>query len=51
MLKVITAAAIAALMLTGCNTMKGMGEDVSSAGHAVTNTAATTQDKMTQDKM
>lgn len=46
MLKVITAAAIAALMLTGCDTMKGMGEDVSSAGNAVTGAATTTQDKM-----
>jgi predicted small secreted protein len=46
MLKVIAAAAFATLLLTGCNTMKGMGEDVSSAGHAVTGSAAATQDNM-----
>lgn len=46
MLKIIAATAIATLMLTGCNTIKGMGEDVSSAGHVVTGTAANTQDKM-----
>lgn len=46
MLKVIAAAALATLMLTGCNTMKGMGQDVSSAGNAVSGAAATTQDKM-----
>jgi hypothetical protein len=36
MLKVIAAAAIATLMLTGCNTVKG---------HVVTGTAADTQTK------
>jgi predicted small secreted protein len=44
MLKVITAAAFATLLLTGCNTVKGMGEDVSSAGHVVTGAAAETQE-------
>jgi predicted small secreted protein len=43
MLKIIAAAAFATLLLTGCNTMKGMGEDVSSAGHVVTGTAANAQ--------
>ena len=46
MIKIIAAAALATLMLTGCNTMKGAGEDVSGAGHVVTGTAAATQDKM-----
>jgi predicted small secreted protein len=30
-----------ASMLTACNTTAGAGEDVSSAGHAVTNSAET----------
>lgn len=34
-----------AVVLTGCNTFKGFGKDVSKAGDAVTNTAET-QDKM-----
>ena len=29
----------AALSLAGCNTVKGAGQDVSSAGHAVSDTA------------
>jgi entericidin B len=29
----------AATLLTGCNTTAGAGEDVSAAGHAVTNSA------------
>ncbi|RQL70762.1 entericidin [Acinetobacter pittii] len=35
-----------AVILTGCNTFKGFGQDVSKAGDAVTNTAEKTQDKM-----
>lgn len=35
---VLTACA-AALLAAGCNTIAGMGRDVSAAGHAVTNTA------------
>ena len=46
MIKVITAITFATLMLTGCETMKGAGHDVSSAGHVVTDTAQNTQDKM-----
>jgi len=44
--KVIAVALLTTIVLAGCNTMKGMGQDVSSAGHAVTGAAATTQDKM-----
>jgi predicted small secreted protein len=29
----------ATIMLSGCNTTAGLGQDVSAAGHAVTNTA------------
>ncbi len=46
MTKVIAAVALAAVVLTGCNTMKGFGKDVSKAGDKVTNTAEKTQDKM-----
>lgn len=35
-----------AFVLTGCNTFKGVGKDVSRAGDAVTNTAEKTQNKM-----
>ena len=33
-------------VLAGCNTVKGIGEDVSSAGNAVSNTAEKTQDEI-----
>ncbi len=46
MIKVITAITFVTLMLTGCETMKGMGKDVSSAGNAVTGSATATQEKM-----
>jgi predicted small secreted protein len=36
---VILAAAAAALMVSACNTVAGVGQDVSAAGRAVTNTA------------
>lgn len=34
------------LALTGCNTFKGIGKDVSKAGEAVTDSAEKTQKKM-----
>ena len=45
-MKLITAIALAGLMLTGCNTFKGFGQDVSKAGDKVTDAAADTQKKM-----
>jgi len=36
---VILAAAAAALMVSACNTIAGVGQDVSAAGRAVSNTA------------
>jgi predicted small secreted protein len=36
---VILIAAAASLMVAACNTVEGAGKDVSSAGHAVTDTA------------
>lgn len=46
MSKVIAAIALAAVVLTGCNTIKGFGKDVSKAGDKVSDTATTTQEKM-----
>jgi len=36
---IVLAAVAAALMVASCNTMAGMGKDVSAAGQAVTKTA------------
>lgn len=44
--KILAASIIAAFVLSGCNTFKGVGKDVSSAGNAVTKTAEKTQKKM-----
>ncbi|WP_153905602.1 entericidin A/B family lipoprotein, partial [Acinetobacter baumannii] len=38
MKKVLVASVMVAFVLTGCNTFKGFGQDVSKAGDAVTNT-------------
>jgi len=46
MLKVIAAVTFATIMLAGCETVKGVGKDVSSAGSVVTGTASETQQKM-----
>ena len=46
MKKILVASIMTAFVLTGCNTFKGMGQDVSKAGDAVTKTAEKTQNKM-----
>ena len=46
MKKILAASIMVAFVLTGCNTFKGMGQDVSKAGDAVTKTAEKTQDKL-----
>ena len=46
MKKVIIASLAAMFVLTGCNTFKGLGKDVSSAGNAVTGTAQEVQNKI-----
>ncbi|NHB57626.1 entericidin A/B family lipoprotein [Acinetobacter shaoyimingii] len=46
MKKVLAASLVVAFVLTGCNTFKGMGKDVSKAGDAVSNTAEKTENKM-----
>ena len=46
MKKILAASLIVAFALTGCNTFKGMGKDVSKAGDAVTNTAEKTSEEI-----
>lgn len=46
MKKILAASIITAFVLTGCNTFKGFGKDVSKAGDKVTETAEKTQNKM-----
>ena len=46
MKKILATSLLLTFILTGCNTIKGMGKDVSSAGNAVSNTAEKTQDKI-----
>mgnify|MGYP003616230707 CR=1 FL=1 len=46
MRKVLLASVMVAFVLTGCNTFKGFGQDVSKAGDKVTQTAEKTQNKM-----
>ena len=46
MKKILVASIMVAFVLTGCNTFKGMGQDVSKAGDAVSKTAEKTQNKM-----
>ncbi|WP_032112234.1 entericidin A/B family lipoprotein [Candidatus Paracaedibacter symbiosus] len=40
---------IALLMLSGCNTTQGIGEDLSKAGHAISHAANETGHKMSSD--
>lgn len=46
MKKVLAASLLMAFVLTGCNTFKGVGKDVSKAGDAVTNTAEKTSNEI-----
>ena len=46
MKKLIIASLAAMFVLTGCNTFKGLGQDVSSAGEAVTGGAQDVQNKI-----
>lgn len=46
MKKVIIASLTAMFVLTGCNTFKGFGQDVSSAGDAVSDGAQSAQNKI-----
>ncbi len=42
--------ALAAMALTGCNTVSGVGEDVSAAGQALDQTSERTQDKLSGEE-
>ena len=46
MKKILAASLMVAFVLTGCNTVKGVGQDVSKAGDAVTNTAEKTSEEI-----
>ncbi|MEG0344675.1 MULTISPECIES: entericidin A/B family lipoprotein [Acinetobacter] len=46
MKKILVASMVVGFILTGCNTVKGVGQDVSKVGDVVTNTAEKTQDKL-----
>ena len=46
MKKIIASSLVIVFVLADCNTVKGMGEDVSSAGNAVSHTAEKTQDEI-----
>ena len=46
MKKVLIASIAAVVVLTGCNTIKGFGKDVSKAGEAVSDTAQKVEKKI-----
>jgi len=46
MKKILAASLVMAFVLTGCNTVKGVGKDVSKAGEAVTGTAEKTSEEI-----
>ena len=46
MKKVLVASIAAVVVLTGCNTIKGFGKDVSKAGEAVADTAQKVEKKI-----
>ena len=46
MTKILAASLLVAFALTGCNTFKGVGKDVSKAGDAVTTTAEKTSEEI-----
>ena len=48
MKKIIAASIALAFVLTGCNTVKGVGKDVSKVGGAVTNTAEKTSESISR---
>ena len=46
MKKILAASMLMAFVLTGCNTVKGVGQDVSKAGDAVSNSAQKVENKL-----
>ena len=51
MKKLIIATVASVFVLTGCNTIKGFGRDVSKTGDAVTTTAQKTEKKCNFDQL
>lgn len=49
MKKVLAASFLVAFVLTGCNTFKGFGQDVSKAGETVTGTAEKTSKEISRN--
>ena len=49
MKKLVIASLTAMFVLTGCNTFKGLGQDVESAGNAVTDGAQDVQNKIPEE--
>lgn len=49
MKKILAASIVLAFVLTGCNTVKGVGQDVSKAGQAVSKTATKTSDEISRN--
>jgi predicted small secreted protein len=45
---IIPALALAAVFLTACNTVEGVGEDVQAGGEAIEDTAKTVKDDITE---
>lgn len=48
MQKILAATLLLTFVMTGCNTIKGVGKDVSSVGQAVSSTATETSDKISK---
>ena len=48
MKKILAATLLVTFVMTGCNTIKGVGKDVSSVGEAVSSTATQTSDKISK---
>ncbi len=46
MYRFLVSAFAALMLLSACNTVQGAGEDISGAGHAVSDAAADTKDNM-----
>ncbi len=49
MKKILAASLLMTFVLTGCNTVKGVGKDVSKAGDVVTDTAEKTSNEIRQN--
>jgi len=46
--KIVTVVAMCSFLITGCNTFKGVGKDITAAGHALEKTAEKAEKKLTE---